>query len=352
MRYGALLGTALLVASTARAATFTVNNLNDSGPESLRARIAEANASPGPDTINFSVTGTITLTSGQLQITDALTIVGPGAANLTVDGNANNRIFLIDVASPAACPAPTTPTNYAVTISGLTLQNARRNSDNSGGAIWSAHDLTVDSVVVQNNQAKSGAGISFLTQYANQKLMIKNSLFQNNIAKPLSSPVTGSQHGGAFRVVENCRDPINLNTAIPAIVDVSNSEFKANRAQPVLASAFGAAIFADAYADITISDSRIVGNQIDVPDPPVANQVYQGAGIRAQARSLTIVRSEIANNVVLDATGSDATRAGGIDVLLLDPLLQVSADAMTVAIVNSTVSDNSVSANAGGIRAL
>jgi hypothetical protein len=60
--------------------TFTVLNLLDSGPDSLRAAVASANASPGADTIDFATTGTIALTSGQLDITDSLTINGPGAA--------------------------------------------------------------------------------------------------------------------------------------------------------------------------------------------------------------------------------------------------------------------------------
>src|SRR5581483_10746624 len=63
------------------AATITVTNTNDSGAGSLRQAIADA--MPG-DTINFSVTGAITLTSGALGITKNLTIQGPGANQLTV----------------------------------------------------------------------------------------------------------------------------------------------------------------------------------------------------------------------------------------------------------------------------
>ena len=49
--------------SVVHGATLTVTNLNDTGAGSLRQAIADA--SPG-DTIDFAVTGTITLTSGQL----------------------------------------------------------------------------------------------------------------------------------------------------------------------------------------------------------------------------------------------------------------------------------------------
>ena len=67
--------------------TFTVTNLLDSGPGSLRAAVTAANANPGADSIDFAPTGTIALTSGELDITDGLTINGPGASALTVSGN-------------------------------------------------------------------------------------------------------------------------------------------------------------------------------------------------------------------------------------------------------------------------
>ena len=65
IRYGAIFCTvfmlALGAASFAKAATFTVSDLGDTGLNTqLRAAITAANASAGPHTINFSVAGTIT----------------------------------------------------------------------------------------------------------------------------------------------------------------------------------------------------------------------------------------------------------------------------------------------------
>ncbi len=79
----------------AGAATFTVTSLNDSGPGSLRQAVLDANATFGPDTIEFQagLTGTITLTTGEIQITDALTLNGPGAGVLAISGNNKSRIF-------------------------------------------------------------------------------------------------------------------------------------------------------------------------------------------------------------------------------------------------------------------
>src|SRR5947209_12432374 len=55
--------------------TFTVMNLHDSGAGSLRQAVLSADAHPGPDVIRFApgLHGTISLTSGQLGVTDDVT---------------------------------------------------------------------------------------------------------------------------------------------------------------------------------------------------------------------------------------------------------------------------------------
>src|SRR5882724_5317651 len=75
-----------------RADTITVTNTNDSGSGSLRQALADANDG---DTIDFAVTGTIGLTSGELLVDKTITISGPGVDNLAVNGNANSRVFYI-----------------------------------------------------------------------------------------------------------------------------------------------------------------------------------------------------------------------------------------------------------------
>ncbi len=113
----------------AGAATFTVTSLNDSGPGSLRQAVLDANATLGADTIAFQagLVGTITLTSGEIQITDALTLNGPGATALAISGNKKSRIF----------NATTAMTGKVLTINQLTLKNG--NASSRGGAILSSN---------------------------------------------------------------------------------------------------------------------------------------------------------------------------------------------------------------------
>ena len=70
-------------AMSAHGAIITVANTNDSGPGSLRQALANAN---NGDTINFAVAGTISLGSGELVISRNVTIAGPGANRLSIDG--------------------------------------------------------------------------------------------------------------------------------------------------------------------------------------------------------------------------------------------------------------------------
>ena len=81
--------------------TITVQNTNDSGPGSLRDAIVNANLNPGSCiAFNMTTPATITLTSGDLEITNDMTITGPGADMMTVErstaaGTPEFRIFTI-----------------------------------------------------------------------------------------------------------------------------------------------------------------------------------------------------------------------------------------------------------------
>ena len=74
------------VAIATPATIITVTNTNDSGPGSLRQALADVN---DRDTIEFAVTGTIGLTTGELLINKSITISGPGSNMLAVSRTSN-----------------------------------------------------------------------------------------------------------------------------------------------------------------------------------------------------------------------------------------------------------------------
>jgi len=131
------------------AANIVVTNNHDSGTGSLRQAI---NDSVSGDTILFdaSLVGqTITLTSGTLSINNEnLTISGPGANNLTINGNLTSRVFNIN-------------SNTSATLSGLTITGGYT-ALFKGGGISNSGTLTLEDVVVRNNVTASRFSIFYL----------------------------------------------------------------------------------------------------------------------------------------------------------------------------------------------
>jgi uncharacterized repeat protein (TIGR01451 family) len=138
-----------LPVSAGQASTRTVTNTADSGVGSLRQAIADAQ--PG-DTVVFSLTlpATITLTSGQLEITQSLTIDGPGSHLLAISGNDASRVFQVDEFAKVC--------HLAVSLSGLTIQNGDVGND-SGGGLWNDEILTLTDVAFRHNSARYGGGM-------------------------------------------------------------------------------------------------------------------------------------------------------------------------------------------------
>ena len=87
--------------------TFIVTNTNDDGPGSLRQAIRDANLNAGHDTVSLAMIAGQTVRQGhtitvnlksELLVTDSLTILGPGAGLLSIQGDKaspGNRIFNI-----------------------------------------------------------------------------------------------------------------------------------------------------------------------------------------------------------------------------------------------------------------
>ena len=149
--------------------TFIVTNLDDNGPGSLRQAILDANSAAGADIIadiiqfDSGLTGTILLTSGELDITDdSVDIQGPGASVVTVSGSNLSRVFYVTANA---------------TISGLTISGG---NSSKGGGIYNAYGtLAVDNAILSGNSA-SGNGGGIYNAYG--ALTVDNSTLSGNSA--------------------------------------------------------------------------------------------------------------------------------------------------------------------------
>lgn len=127
---------------------FTVTSSADNGANTLRADLA---AAANGDTINFNVTSPITLTSGTLTVAKSVTIQGPGANLLTIQGNKTFGIFAINVG--------VTATIAGLTISGGNTIGSMGMVSTSGGGIANSGNATVQNCTLSGDSAGAGGGM-------------------------------------------------------------------------------------------------------------------------------------------------------------------------------------------------
>ena len=292
----AILSTFLFCISAmpSQAATITVTNTNDSGHGSLRQALMIAHDG---DTINFAVTGTITLTSGGLPVNKSLTISGPGKDQLSIDGNQASLVFGIFPDKTA-------------TISGLTIRNGQAGILNEHGT------LTVSNCAVSGNSE-----IGLFNDGVPSVLTVSNCVVSGNSsgiynyygeASVSNCIVSSNQYGGVFNYgVSGGPDDHILGIASLTIAD---SIINDNSGPGVDNNAGG----------VTIVDTTISGNSVGG-----GVYTYQDGG--KIPGNLTVMNSTISGNFASSDGGGIACGKSGL------------------TIVNSTISGNSAGAYGGGI---
>lgn len=201
---GSILATGFGVSQT-QAATITVNSLADGSDPSactLRDAVRSANnnasyggcqaGEPGMDTIEFSVTGTIQLTNGALNVTDDLTIAGPGAEELTVDGNNLDRVLdvigggfngdadnvvLSDITITGGGPGGFLGGGIRLQGTETALFERVHIVNNPRGGIYD--DFTYTSITIHDSVISGNGNRGINTQGA-ELLLIENTLISNN----------------------------------------------------------------------------------------------------------------------------------------------------------------------------
>ncbi len=181
-----------LQARPAHAAT-TLTVTNCSNDSQLQADVSTANTDNAGDTITFSCSGDIKLTS-TLAIAGSMTLDGSGQS-VTLDGN--GKVGVLSVNSPVT-----------FTLNALTIANG---SAPFGGGLYnnSASTVSISNSTFVNNSAPDGGGL----QNTGGTVSISNSTFTNNSA-------ISSDYGGVGGAIE-----ISTGT-----VSISNSTFANNSA--------------------------------------------------------------------------------------------------------------------------
>ncbi len=290
-----------------------MTNTNDTGAGSLREAISGAVSG---DTIAFSsdVQGTITLTTGQIEIDQSLTITGPGAANLTLRG-VDDRMFRIGATDNA----------IDVTIEGLRFLRGKAASD-GGGAIWSTQDagqtLTVKNSVFERNAGILYGGAILLDDDA--AMVISGSTFTDNatedeagaIAHYSTSPITITDSTFARNVTDEYGGAIALwGSGTPSGESViENTTFQNNSSG---ADGDGGAISMDSdIAPLTVSDSTFLRNS--------AGDDAGGAIWHSTDAALAVENTEFVGNT---ATDGGAVYSEDGDLTITDSLFEGNAAA-------------------------
>jgi len=277
----------------------TVTNTNDSGPGSLRQALSDVNDG---DTINFAVTGMIGLTSGELLVAKNITISGPGAENLAVNGNAKSRVFHI-------------VSGQTVTISGLTIANGQ--ASDSGGGIYNDHAmLTLSNCVVTGN---SGGGIhnDGTNIVGHATLQINNSLITNNSG------------GGIYN------DAIQAGTATLVI---TYSTLSNNSGDAINNDGWSCLFCGNGTTSVQITNSSIVGN---------GNAIYSDTGLQNCGGdcpvTISITNSTISGNGggVRNSTQSDAVVSNST-ISNNGFGIYNDSGAIAASVYNTTMSNNGV----------
>lgn len=361
----------MLGVSPALAADFTLDSTADTvdadpgdgtcadaaGACTLRAAVMEANALAGADTINVgAVAYPLTIAgadeeaaaTGDLDITDDLTIIGADAATSSVDGGALDRIF--DILDGDVVIQNLTLTNGAVTAEGA-----------KGGAIQVVvGTLTLsDSILTSSEAALAGGGLEVTATTAT----LSDVDFSDN---------TAGANGGAIHLTGDATATITDGTVTGNTADGEGGGFwNGSGTMSVNGTTFTTNVGAgDSVLDADPNDIKgggalfNNGGTLNVTDATITAGTATGAGgsgggILNDNGALTVTGTTITTSTAvragggIESFGGDATNTLS-NVTFTDNTANVNGGAVhvtgagTTTVTGGDVSDNTAAAEGGG----
>ncbi|MGD9126967.1 MAG: right-handed parallel beta-helix repeat-containing protein [Planctomycetia bacterium] len=250
------------------------------GDLSLREALALANGHAGEETILFDPSVTmITLGGTELNITDDVTIEGPGDESLTIDAEWDSRVFYINDGMTA-------------TISGMTIANGAWENEGGGIFVGDGSTLNLRGATLTGNESWSGMG-GGIYGYDFSTISIADSNISDNYAL-----VGGGVFGGYYSTITVDHSTISQNWAdegggvfadVDSSVMISDSIFSDNYAY------MGGGIAVYDYTELTVTNSLICDNGADDEGGAIFAGYY--------GTSVTLTNTTITNNYSVWATG-------------------------------------------------
>jgi len=354
----------LILTAPSLAATIPVTSCADDG-SSGTLRHAVLIAASG-DTVDLSALACsiITLTSGEIHVdVDPLTIQGPGAALLTIDGNNAGRVFYHS------------GTN-ALTLAGLTLAHGSVSAAPAlGGCVFSKGSIYFDNAAVNACSASGAAQAAGGCILATSNTTLDHSNATACTVTGATQAVGGALYAGNNITLQN--STVTSSSATSATqnaeggavfahnsASLSSSALIGNTATSMGAGTSAAGGGAAALQELYLSDSLLSGNVAQAPNGAA------GGGGGANSGQLTSKYSTITGNQALGKGTGNAYygKGGGLyggslsGALIRNSTIDhnradivgglVLSGAGSATISQSTISSNTAKVASGGIDVL
>ncbi|HZV06519.1 MAG TPA: choice-of-anchor Q domain-containing protein [Gemmataceae bacterium] len=356
----------------------------------LRSAIEAANATPGSNTINLTVSGTYKITippaspddtsttennaTGDFDIIpnasspagSTLTIVNTSDDRVAVSGNGLDRVF--DINPNNATP----PTDFTVVLKGFTIENGNASPGDgaagSGGGIRDQGNvnLTLTNMVVTHNNATADGGglVMFNMTQGSWTLTVNNSVISDDHAGDAGGGIDTDGAGTVFINNSQITGNTDINQGAGVYIDVAagssapdganmtmtNTLVNNNSALAFSITASGGGISNAGTGAMVIDHSTIENNftggmgggfsdENNNGTLLVTNSLFlnntasmSGGGIQEGGPSTTIINTEF--------KGNSSGGSGGA----------LFANGTTLTVMSSTFADNTSAGNGGGIE--
>ncbi len=333
--------------------TIVVTNTNDSGSGSLRSAIGQAGNNEitfAPSLFSGNKHQTITLTSGALNITNNVSIQGPDGNLLTIDGDHNSGILVVNAGADldvtnltlthgSASRGAGVENHGALTIDACTVSG---NSAVVGGGIDNSGTLVLIDCTVSGNTSKNGGG--GLYDNGTVAAVVVGCTFSGNLA--------GS--GGAIRIQKDT----------PTLTNSTISGNLATYGGGILSYGGGTLVNCTVSSNSAVHDGGGIWNQdaaLTLTGLTVSGNTASssGGGIWNQDGSLTLTGCTVSKNSAPfggDGIDSNTAAGGGLSLSNCTISNNVSSGAAIYAKTDiggtATLTGCTVSGNIRGIRAV